>query len=75
MLGAATNITEWLEFAKISQSFPAVRAGVVIQNMAGLEAAAAMSDAGATIWIDLDALVKSAYGLPPEPMFLEPDRE
>jgi hypothetical protein len=69
LLGGVTNVAEWLEFAKIVQGFPALRAGIVIQNMAGLEAAAAMSDAGAMLWIDLDALVKSAYGLLPEPTF------
>lgn len=67
LLSGITTGAEWQEFAKIVQDFPALRAGFVIQNMAGLEVAAGMSDVGATMWIDLDALLKSANGLLPEP--------
>ena len=68
LLAGVSTQAEWREFAKIVENFPPLRAGFMVQNVAGLETAAAMTDADTAIWIDLDTLVKSAYGLLPEPI-------
>lgn len=62
LLGGIVESGEWRLFREEVARFPALRAGVLIQNVAGLEQAPAMLADGAQLWLDSDELIPSAYG-------------
>lgn len=67
LLGGVTDVAEWTEHRREVAAFPALEAGVVIQNVAGLEAVPQMlSQEGGRIWIDLDEVIDSSHGFLPK---------
>ncbi|MCG5237357.1 pyruvate, phosphate dikinase [Xanthobacter oligotrophicus] len=67
LLGGVTDVAEWTRYRRDIAAFPQLEAGVVIQNVAGLEAVPAMlAQAGGRIWIDLDEVIDSAHGFLPK---------
>ena len=66
LLGGVTDGLEWKRYQTEVASTSSLSAGVVIQNAAGLEAAPAMVETGAVLWIDLDEIVHSIHGFVPK---------
>ena len=66
LLGGVTDSLEWKRYQAEVASTSSLAAGIVIQNAAGLEAAPAMVETGAVLWIDLDEIVDSAHGFVPK---------
>lgn len=66
LLGGVTDTAEWIRYRDEVAPFPALSAGLVIQNASGLEAAPEMLATGATMWIDLDEVTHSAQGFVPK---------
>ena len=62
LLGDVSDINEWRRFQQVLGSYETLSAGVAVQNIAGLDAAHAMSADGAAIWLDIDELIRSSHG-------------
>ncbi|PWR21674.1 pyruvate, phosphate dikinase [Zavarzinia compransoris] len=66
LLGGTTDIAEWRAFKAEIASFPALDAGLAIQNAAALEQAPQMIEDGAFLWLDMDELLSSSHGFASE---------
>ena len=62
LLGGVTDRLEWETYRTEVMGFGTIEGGVVIQSVAGLDAAPQIAADGATVWIDLDEVIHSAHG-------------
>ncbi|WP_437882766.1 pyruvate, phosphate dikinase [Pseudomonas sp. LRF_L74] len=69
LLGGVIEAGDWTRFHAELAAFPALRGGLAIQNVAGLSGAPQMLASGACLWLDMDEILRSSYGIPAERYF------
>jgi len=69
LLSGVTEPGDWQRFRAELSAFPALSGGLALQSVAGLSSAPQMLEHEASLWLDMDEILRSSYGLPAERYF------